>query len=49
MIYIGVDPGKNGGIACISDNKNSGEAYPYSDDLYWSGPRKEWWNSLCKR
>ena len=33
MIYIGIDPGKNGGIACISDNKNSGEAYPYSDDV----------------
>lgn len=34
MIYIGIDPGKNGGIACISDNsKNDGEAYPYSDDV----------------
>ena len=33
MIYIGVDPGKNGGIACISDDKNSCEAFPYSDDV----------------
>ena len=34
MIYIGIDPGKNGGIACVSDNsKNDVEAYPYSDDV----------------
>lgn len=34
MIYIGIDPGKNGGIACVSDNsKNDAEAYPYSDDV----------------
>lgn len=33
MIYIGIDPGKNGGIACIGDGKNNSEAYPYSDDV----------------
>lgn len=32
MIYIGIDPGKNGGIACVSD-KNDGDTYPYSDDV----------------
>lgn len=32
MIYIGIDPGKNGGIACVND-KNDAEAYPYSDDV----------------
>lgn len=33
MIYIGIDPGKNGGIACIGNGKYSGEAFPYSDDI----------------
>lgn len=33
MIYIGIDPGKNGGIACIGDSKNNSQAYPYSDDV----------------
>ncbi len=33
MIYIGIDPGKNGGIACMGDSKNNSEAYPYSDDV----------------
>ena len=33
MIYIGIDPGKNGGIACISDDKNNVEAFSYSDDF----------------
>lgn len=33
MIYIGIDPGKNGGIAFIENGNNSSEAYPYSDDV----------------
>ncbi len=33
MIYIGIDPGKNGGIACIGNGMYSGEAFPYSDDI----------------
>lgn len=34
MIYIGIDPGKNGGIACIqkADNEHIIEIVPYSDE-----------------
>ena len=31
MIYIGIDPGKKGGVAIISDKKT--EAYAYSDEV----------------
>ena len=31
MFYIGIDPGKRGGIAIIRDNPEWHEAYPYSD------------------
>lgn len=33
MIYIGIDPGKKGGIAFMGDGKNNSETYPYSDDV----------------
>ena len=33
MIYIGIDPRKNGGISFMEDGNNSSEAYPYSDDV----------------
>ncbi len=33
MIYIGIDPGKNGGIAIMNDIKNSADVCPYSDDV----------------
>lgn len=33
MIFIGIDPGKNGGIAFMENGNNSSEAYPYSDDV----------------
>jgi crossover junction endodeoxyribonuclease RuvC len=33
MIYIGIDPGKNGGIAFMGEGKNNSETYPYSDDV----------------
>ena len=32
MIYIGIDPGKNGGIALI-DDKMMGRTYPFSDEF----------------
>lgn len=35
MVYIGIDPGKKGGIAVIEDLKDEKEihAHPYSDDV----------------
>lgn len=37
MIFIGIDPGKNGGIALISSKKSFVYALPYSNDslLLW--------------
>ena len=31
MIYIGIDPGKNGGIAIINENTNTNYSMPYSE------------------
>lgn len=33
MIYIGIDPGKNGGIAFISDSFDTPLVYPFSEDV----------------
>lgn len=33
MIYIGIDPGKNGGIACMNDEGKQAEVFPYDDDV----------------
>ena len=32
MIYIGIDPGKNGGIAVINDSDNSVDTYTFSEE-----------------
>ena len=32
MIYIGIDPGQNGGIGVIDTIEDTAEAFPYSDD-----------------
>lgn len=31
-VFIGIDPGKNGGIACIDTENNYAEATPYDDE-----------------
>lgn len=33
MIYIGIDPGKNGGIACLSENRIGIYVIPYSEEF----------------
>lgn len=33
MIYIGIDPGKNGGIAFISDSFDTPLVYPFSEEV----------------
>ena len=33
MIYIGIDPGKNGGIACMRDEGKQAEVFSYDDDV----------------
>lgn len=33
MIYIGIDPGKNGGIACIGETNKNAQSFVYSDEI----------------
>ena len=48
MIYIGIDPGKNGGIAIIDDNfRDCVYAYPFSEETLINKLRAYIYDDIC--